>query len=73
MREPKNGFSKGVKKLKGLIDKILSKFRFKKFKIQGKGFHIYIYGEVNPNLTDVIHSVNLALQILQLAVFEQVY
>ena len=44
----KNGFSKGAKKLKGLIDKILSKFRFKKFKIERKGLHIRIYGEVNP-------------------------
>ncbi|AEY65940.1 hypothetical protein [Clostridium sp. BNL1100] len=44
----KNGFSKGAKKLKGLIDKILSKFRFKKFKIERKGQHIRIYGEVNP-------------------------
>ncbi len=44
----KNGFSKGAKKLQGLIDKILSKFRFKKFKIERKGLHIRIYGEVNP-------------------------
>ncbi|EPR12847.1 hypothetical protein [Ruminiclostridium papyrosolvens] len=44
----KNGFSKGAKKLKGLIDKILSKFRFRKFKIERKGLHIRIYGEVNP-------------------------
>ncbi len=38
----------GAKKLKGLIDKILSKFRFEKFKIERKGLHIRIYGEVNP-------------------------
>ncbi|WP_024833274.1 hypothetical protein [Ruminiclostridium josui] len=44
----KKGFSKGIKKLNGLIDKILSKFRFKKFKIERKGRHIRIYGEVNP-------------------------
>ena len=44
----KNGFSKGAKKLKGLVDIILSKFRFKKFKIERKGLHIRIYGEVNP-------------------------
>jgi len=44
----KRGFSKGLKKLNGLIDKILSKFRFKKFKIERKGRHIRIYGEVNP-------------------------
>ncbi|MGG6313994.1 hypothetical protein [Paenibacillus macerans] len=39
---------KGVKKLQGLIGRILGKFKFKKFKLERKGKHIRLYGEVNP-------------------------
>ncbi|MNV84986.1 hypothetical protein D3C71_1789040 [compost metagenome] len=42
------GFMKGVKKLQGLIGRILGKFKFKKFKLERKGKHIRLYGEVNP-------------------------
>ncbi|WP_229522525.1 DNA/RNA non-specific endonuclease [Paenibacillus monticola] len=39
---------KGASKLKGLVDRILQKFKFKKFKLERKGKHIRLYGEVNP-------------------------
>ncbi|WP_052416518.1 HNH endonuclease [Paenibacillus sp. FSL R5-0912] len=42
------GFMKGAKKLQGLVDRILQKFKFKKFKLVRKGKHIRLYGEVNP-------------------------
>ncbi|MHA6529824.1 HNH endonuclease signature motif containing protein [Paenibacillus sp. BAC0078] len=42
------GLMKGTKKLKGLLDRILTKFKFKKFKLERKGKHIRLYGEVNP-------------------------
>ncbi|OMF84001.1 hypothetical protein BK147_33580, partial [Paenibacillus sp. FSL R7-0337] len=32
----------------GLLDRILQKFKFKKFKLVRKGKHIRLYGEVNP-------------------------
>lgn len=39
---------KGAKNLRGLLDRILQKFKFKKFKLVRKGKHIRLYGEVNP-------------------------
>ncbi|WP_339808350.1 hypothetical protein [Paenibacillus sp. FSL R7-0337] len=42
------GLMKGAKKLRGLLDRILQKFKFKKFKLVRKGKHIRLYGEVNP-------------------------
>ncbi|OKP94386.1 hypothetical protein A3849_29350 [Paenibacillus sp. P46E] len=42
------GFMKGAKKLQGLVDRILQKFKFKRFKLERKGKHIRLYGEVNP-------------------------
>jgi hypothetical protein len=42
------GLMRGAKKLKGLIDRILQKFKFKRFKLERKGKHIRLYGEVNP-------------------------
>ncbi|WP_340024263.1 HNH endonuclease [Paenibacillus sp. FSL K6-1096] len=42
------GLMKGAKKLRGLLDRILQKFKFKKFKLERKGKHIRLYGEVNP-------------------------
>ncbi|MGN7765522.1 hypothetical protein, partial [Paenibacillus sp. 22594] len=37
-----------AKKLQGLVDRILQKFKFKRFKLERKGKHIRLYGEVNP-------------------------
>ncbi|MHA6533124.1 hypothetical protein [Paenibacillus sp. BAC0078] len=31
-----------------MLDQILAKFKFKKFKLERKGKHIRLYGEVNP-------------------------
>ncbi|MEK3792880.1 hypothetical protein MKX42_14210 [Paenibacillus sp. FSL R7-0204] len=42
------GLMKGAKKLRGLLDRILQKFKFKKFKLVRKGKYIRLYGEVNP-------------------------
>ncbi|MGN7760630.1 hypothetical protein ACTJKB_04170 [Paenibacillus sp. 22594] len=42
------GLMKGAKKLQGLVDRILQKFKFKRFKLERKGKHIRLYGEVNP-------------------------
>ncbi|MHA6531857.1 hypothetical protein ACX1DY_16050, partial [Paenibacillus sp. BAC0078] len=42
------GLMKGAKKLKGLLGRILARFKFKKFKLERKGKHIRLYGEVNP-------------------------
>ncbi|ETT34060.1 hypothetical protein NYE24_07275 [Paenibacillus sp. FSL H7-0350] len=42
------GLMKGAKNLRGLLDRILQKFKFKKFKLVRKGKHIRLYGEVNP-------------------------
>ncbi|WP_019910177.1 hypothetical protein [Paenibacillus sp. HW567] len=42
------GFMKGAKKLQALLGRILAKFKFKKFKLERKGRHILLYGEVNP-------------------------
>lgn len=42
------GLVKGAKNLRGLLDRILQKFKFKKFKLVRKGKHIRLYGEVNP-------------------------
>ncbi|WP_019910230.1 HNH endonuclease signature motif containing protein [Paenibacillus sp. HW567] len=52
---------KEVKKLKGLLDRVLAKFKFKRFKLERKGKHIRLYGEVNPwvLLADgTIHNVD---------------
>ncbi|WP_340023434.1 hypothetical protein MHI24_31185 [Paenibacillus sp. FSL K6-1096] len=42
------GLMKGTKNLRDLLDRILQKFKFKKFKLERKGKHIRLYGEVNP-------------------------
>ncbi|WP_256702522.1 HNH endonuclease [Paenibacillus sp. P32E] len=42
------GLMKGAKKLRGLVDRILQKFKFKRFKLERMGKHIRLYGEVNP-------------------------
>ncbi|MGN7760632.1 HNH endonuclease [Paenibacillus sp. 22594] len=42
------GLMKGAKKLQGLVDRILQKFKFKRFKLERKGDHVLLYGEVNP-------------------------
>ncbi|MHA6533126.1 HNH endonuclease [Paenibacillus sp. BAC0078] len=42
------GFTKGVKKLKVLLDRILAKFKFKKFKLERKREYIFLLGQINP-------------------------
>ncbi|OKP66386.1 hypothetical protein A3842_29590 [Paenibacillus sp. P3E] len=42
------GLMKGAKKLQGLVDRILEKFKFKRLKLERKKDHVLLYGEVNP-------------------------
>ncbi|OMF84033.1 hypothetical protein [Paenibacillus sp. FSL R7-0337] len=42
------GLMKGAENLRGLLDRILQKFKFKKFKLVRKGDNVLLYGEVNP-------------------------
>ncbi|WP_062518903.1 HNH endonuclease [Paenibacillus jilunlii] len=42
------GLIKGAKKLRVLLDRVLQRFKFKKFKLERKGDHVLLYGEVNP-------------------------
>ncbi|QQZ59708.1 HNH endonuclease [Paenibacillus sonchi] len=42
------GLMKGAKKLRVLLDRVLQRFKFKKFKLERKGDHVLLYGEVNP-------------------------
>ncbi|WP_143186325.1 hypothetical protein [Paenibacillus sp. P3E] len=43
------GLMKGAKKLQGLVDRILQKFKFKWFKLERKGKHIRLYGAANKS------------------------
>jgi hypothetical protein len=42
------GFSRGVKSIRDLKNRILGKFKFKKFKVVRKGHWFELWGEVNP-------------------------
>ncbi|WP_187355323.1 hypothetical protein ['Paenibacillus yunnanensis' Narsing Rao et al. 2020] len=49
------GFTKGVTKLKGLLDKILNRFKFKRFELERKGRYFWLYGIVNPKI-EIMHG-----------------
>ncbi|MFZ5987012.1 MAG: hypothetical protein ACOYWZ_07795, partial [Bacillota bacterium] len=48
IRNLQKGFSKGVKKLKDLIDRLLSRFKFKRFELEYKDEYVWLYGVFNP-------------------------
>ncbi|WP_039789937.1 hypothetical protein, partial [Paenibacillus riograndensis] len=44
------GLMKGAKKLRVLLDRVLQRFKFKKFELERKGRHVRLYGIVNPRV-----------------------
>uniref|UniRef100_UPI001EF06121 HNH endonuclease n=1 Tax=Paenibacillus tepidiphilus TaxID=2608683 RepID=UPI001EF06121 len=59
------GFTKGVTKLKGLLGKILNRFKFKRFELERQKEWIILYGVFNPRLKIAKASTRNADELLE--------